>query len=576
MYPPPARPFGGVWDLIVARTHTPLPSKAFHNLTRSGAVLLVAACAGTARIPVRADGATPVPTPPPLPRLVVAVVLDQMGSEALVTLGPLLEGGAFARARREGRVLDQVVYAYAATLTAPGHAAIFTGATPRVSGVTSNHVVDRKTGLKRAVVDDGEHGVLGVAGAFAGPGVLRVDTVADALELATGGKSKTVALALKDRSAVLPAGKRGDVALFYDARVGFTTSTYYAAELPAWLLAFAQAHPINPAAVRWDVPDPERLSLLLGPDAAPGEADYKGLGTVFPHVLAGDPDAAELWSYTPDSTEYLLDLAYEAAVQLDLGADDVPDLLMVSVSGTDYTGHVFGPDSWEYADHLRRADRAVLRLYERLAARTRVAMLVTSDHGAARLPERVHDALPTATRIDATMLAAAVDAELDTALGPGDWVSGYLEPYLFLTEAARTHPDAARARKLALDAVARQPGIAAAYDSLDAAKLGQEHRELATRAYESIDPERSGDVLVIVAQGAVPDIGITKGAGTTHGSPWSYDTHVPVWMLGAGVSAGHDAEPLEQARVASTLCALLGIAPPTAAVAAPLPGARAR
>lgn len=547
--------------------------------------LAVTLCAGTSAAGAGCASSPPVaPTAIPTtssaastaPRLVVVVVLDQVGSEALARLAPLLEHGAYAHARAHGRVLDEVVYGYATTLTAPGHAAIFSGASPSVSGVVANNVIDRDSGRRRATIDDGQHVVLGVPEEHASPSLLRVPTVADALEAATRGAAKTVSLSIKDRSAVLPAGQHPDLVLFHDPAVGFTTSSWYAPALPPWLAAWSARHPIDPGAVRWELTDADRLSTLLGPDDGPGEGALEGLTSHFPHVLAGHPKAADLWTYTPDCTEYLLELAYETAVQLELGADEVPDLLMISVSGTDYTGHVFGPDSFEYADHLRRADRALLRLYERLAERTELAVLVTSDHGAARIPERVHDSIPTATRIDGKALVTDVEVALDAHAGVGDWVLGYVEPYLYLSAAAVARPDASALRTLAVQSAATRSGVLAAFDARDPASASHSNADLVRQVRASLDPERGGDVLVVPAFGAIPDSPYTPGKGTTHGSPWPYDTHVPVFMWGAGVSAGHNSEPLEQARVASTIAALLRIAPPKAATLPPLPGVAPR
>jgi predicted AlkP superfamily pyrophosphatase or phosphodiesterase len=541
------------------------------------AALLTACGAGAPRSVSTPPAASARRRPPPQPpQLVIAVVIDQLGSDALRKLEPLLQGGAIAYARAHGRVIEQVVYSYAATLTAPGHAAIYTGVPPAQNGVTTNAVVDRATGKHRAIVDDGQHAVLGVPpGSFAGPTVLRAPTVADVLEQATAGQAKVVSLSIKDRSAILPAGKQPDLVLWYDRKAGFTTSTYYAAELPSWLTAFERAYPVLPTSVSWEVQDGARLGLLLGPDDAPGEGDYRGFGTTFPHRLADKPNASDLWAHTPDSSEYLLELGYESAKQLGLGTDDVPDLLLISISGTDYSGHVFGPDSWEYADHLRRADRALLRLCERLGERSRIAVLITSDHGVAPLPERL-GAAGADKRVNSVALEHAVEAALDTAFGAGDWVGGYLEPYLFLTPVARAHPQHAAIRAAAMQAVRAQAGVANVFDTdqLDALRAAPGALEQAV--LRSIDPGASGDFYVAVGQNVVPDIGMVDGAGTTHGSPWAYDTHVPVLMWGDAVEPGKDSEPLEQARVASTLAALLGLPPPGAAPRTPLPGVAAR
>jgi hypothetical protein len=544
------------------------------GLAALAAGALIGACGAGApavsRPPAAASGE--LAAPPQLPQLVIAVVIDQLGSDALRKLEPLLQGGAIAHARAHGRVIEHVVYGFAGTLTAPGHAAIYTGVPPSQSGVTTNSVIDRETGRRRAVVDDGQHAVLGLTPpAFASPSVLRVPTVADVLKRATEGRAKVVSLSIKDRSAILPAGKQPDLALWYDARVGFTTSSYYASELPAWLTAFTRAYPVLPTSVSWEVQDGARLGLLLGPDDAPGEGNYKGFGTTFPHRLADNPNAADLWAHTPDSSEYLLELAHESAKQLALGEDEVPDLLLISISGTDYSGHVFGPDSWEYADHLRRADRALLRLFERLAERARIAVLITSDHGAAPLPERL-GAAASGKRLDSDAFQRSLDATLDAAFGAGEWIGGYLEPYLFLTSAARAHPAHAAIRSAALQAVRAQTGVVAVYDCEQLEALRASSGALEQAVLRSIDPSASGDFFVVVGENVVPDIGMVAGAGTTHGSPWRYDTHVPVLMWGDAVTPGKDSEPLEQARVAGTLAALLGIPAPGDAPRAALPG----
>ncbi len=550
-----------------------------------GLALLAAVACTRTRAPVAvaprtAARAAAASAPPASARaqLVVSVVIDQLGSDTLHRLEPLLApDGAVAYARAHGRVFEQAVYAYAATLTAPGHAALYSGAAPEQSGIATNYVVDRRSGARRGVVDDGTHEVLGAAGEHAGPEVLRVDTVADVLKAATGGRARVVSLSLKDRSAILPAGQHPDLVLWYAAAArGFTTSTYYAGQLPPWLTGYEHVHPIAPEAVSWQVSDPERLARLLGPDAAPGEGSYKGLGPSFPHRFADTPRPYELWPLAPDSAEYMLELAYAAAQQLELGRDDVPDLLELSISGTDYDGHVFGPSSWEYADHLRRADRALMRLVQRLQAQTRVAVLITSDHGVAPLPEQSHAAHPSATRIDADALAQALDHAVDAAIGPGNWVLGYVEPYVFLSQAAREHPQHARIRALVKGALAAWPGVARAVDCEDLEALRGDPDPVAQRVLRSIHPATSGDFFVVVAPYAVPEIGMAKGAGTTHGSPWDYDTHVPVLMFGSGVAPGAaSTEQVDTRRVASTLAALLGVPPPAQARLPPLPGVAA-
>jgi hypothetical protein len=505
------------------------------------------------------------------PTLVVAVVIDQLGSDALAKLEPLLleQDGLLARTLREGRRY-QLVYPYAATLTAPGHAALFSGAAPNESGVTTNYVVDATTGQRRDLVDDRTHAVLGVSDAFASPSVLLVPTVGDALKDATQGRGKVVSLSIKDRSAILPGGKRPDLALWYEPSArGFTTSAYYAKELPAWLVRHQHAHPITPERVVWSVRDPERLRALLGPDDAKGESDVKGLGIVFPHELArakGDP--YELFGYVPAAADALLALALAAVRELQLGQDETPDLLAISISSTDYTGHAFGPDSWEYADHVRHVDLALASFVRALEQRARVAVLVSADHGVAPLPERAVLEHPGAKRIDGKALAREVDSALDGAFGPGDYVSGYVEPYVYLTPFARSHAKGPAVRALALEKLRGHPAVLRAFDT---ARLEPPADAIAEAVRLSVHPATSGDFYVVLQEYVFAELSSAPGAGTTHGSPHRYDTHVPALLLAPGLRPGGDATPHDVRQFASTLAALLGIAPPEHALRPPLP-----
>ena len=359
--------------------------------------------------------------------------------------------------------------------------------------------------------------------------------------------------------------------LWFDGSLrGFTSSTYYAPALPGWLDAYQRAHPIAPEQVIWNAEDPAGLARLLGPDAAAGEGLYRGLDSSFPHEVGASTEPYDAWVLTPASTDALIALALETVRQLGLGQDDVPDLLAISISGTDHTGHAFGPDSWEYADHLRRADRALMRLLRELGQQTSVALLVTSDHGAAPLPEQAKAEHPTAARVDSRALALKLEQAADTAVGAGDWIAGVFDDYVYLSPSARSHPQLVRIRAALLSVLRVEPGVVLAHDTSDPRSLPADG-ELAERVRRTLHPETSGDIFMVTAEYAVPDIGMVPGAGTTHGSPWPYDTHVPVLLLAPGLPPARTAEPFDISRVSSTLAALLGVPAPRPDVP-PLPG----
>lgn len=508
-------------------------------------------------------------------RLVVAVVYDQLSADSLLKYLPELDPrGAVRTAIENGLYFERGYYPYAATNTAPGHATIHTGAAPREHGITANEIWNRKTAFTRELVNDRTSAVFGHERSFAGPAALRVNTVADRLKSATEGQGKVVSISLKDRAAIFSVGKRPDLVLWYDKTIpGFTTSHYYAQKLPAWFVDWQKAHPVSDAYATWNPRDAARLEAILGPDQAPGEGDYYGFGTHFPHDPRQSQDPAATFRLTPFAAEYMLDLALDAVSQLDLGVDATPDLLALSISGTDYVGHVFGPDSWEYVDHLIRIDNAVGEFLRKLSQQTEVAWILTSDHGVAPLPEKSRAAGQTASRIVPDQLVDVVESALDDRFEQGDWVVAYLAPFIYLSETAHAHPQRDRIFELACRILTEQPGVAAAYTVMDLQTDGNESADRLKRAaYLSTDPQRVGDVYVVPARYTINEADIVRGFGTNHGTPWQYDQQVPVLIVVEGLFPIRRSDPVDQRRIAPTLAALLGISPPTTADLSPLPG----
>ena len=506
-------------------------------------------------------------------RLVVAVVIDQLPSWALERYLPLLDAdGALRHAVATGAYYERARYDYAGTYTAPGHATLFTGVLPREHGVVANEVWDPRRSKVISVVDDAEHGVLGSDEQFASPHVLRAPTVADELERETNGRALTLSISLKDRAAVLPAGQHPDLALFYDAKRGvYTTSVWYAGVVPNWLASFQSQHPILTSLGVWEPNDRAALARLLGPDAATGESDWQGLGNAFPHDPRRSPEPLTALRATPFATEYLFEVARAGVRALGLGNDEVPDLLMLSLSSVDYAGHLFGPESWEYADSLVRADRALGRFLAELPSGTRV--LLTSDHGVAPLPERSLERSRLALRLPTKKVAAAVNQVLVTKLGlTAPPVASYTEPFVYLSAEAKGSP----AYPTILAAVQREfekvSGVAAVY-AVRELVLREPRSELEALARASITDDAAGELFVVPSELSIVDPSNPGGSGTSHGSPWGYDRFVPVLFWGHGISPRRETAEVPVLGVAPTLSALLGITAPAGARSAPLSGA---
>ena len=506
-------------------------------------------------------------------RLVVAIVYDQFPAWAYAEYGELLSpDGALRRVGATGA--EHIVeYSYAATHTAPGHAAIFTGAPPAESGVYSNESWTADRGI-RSIVDDGQHGVFGLPDAFASPAIIQVDSVADALRRARGDKAKIAGLSFKDRGAVLTTGRDPDLALWYEKKLGrITSSKYYTDALPDWAASWIADHPIEDYFEDWVPGDPERLQQLLGPDDAPGEADYAGFGTTFPHNPVTTTDPARTFRTTPQSADHLLDLARVAVTELNLGEDDIPDLLVLSISNIDYSGHVFGPDSWEYVDNLVRTDAAVGRFLAELESKTSVAVLITSDHGGAHLPERRDHRFPGDGRLYPDALPEEMNAAVSRVIGNGDWVGPYVPPFIYLTDAALASDMRDEAVNALIGGLQALPEVHAAYDAQVAAGWSTDPDPVKRSVAVSIPDPGVGAVFIVRRPGSVDDESFERGKGTGHGSPWPFDTQVPVLFAGPGVTITSSTEPLAQNRVAATLCRLLGVPPPNQiSTVDPLPG----
>lgn len=515
----------------------------------------------------------PAAPPAPAVRLVVAVVLDQLPSWAFERYLPLLDAdGVIRQAVASGAYYPRARYDYAGTYTAAGHATLFTGVLPRVHGIVANEVWDPKRAKVVSAVDDAEHGVLGTQDQFASPSMLRVPTVADELERETTGRALTASISLKDRAAVLPGGHHADLALFYDTKHGvFTTSTWYGGGVPSWLTAFQSQHPVTGTLGVWEPNDRDALARLLGPDEAAGESDWQGLGRAFPHDPRRSPEPTVAVRATPFGTEYQLDVTRAAVRALGLGADDVPDLLMLSLSSTDYVGHLFGAESWEYADNLVRADRALSRFLRELPPQTRV--LLSSDHGVAPLPERSLDRSKLALRVLTKKLAAAVNRALEGRFElKAPPIASYTEPFMYLTAEAKCSPSYNAIVSAVASEVGKAPGVAAVFGVREL--LGRDPAsELETLVRASLTDDATGDLFVVPSELSVVDPSHPGGTGTSHGSPWDYDRFVPVLFWGPGVAPHTERSEVPVLAVAPTLAALLGIRAPSATSLAPLPGA---
>ncbi len=505
-------------------------------------------------------------------RLIVGIVIDQFRADYLNRFGDQFGEGGFKRLLDGGAVFTNANYIHTPTYTACGHATFMSGAVPAMSGIVGNDWYDRASSRRvSSVSDDKTKLVGGREGSGMSPHRLLGSTIGDELKLASAGHAKVIGLSYKDRSAILPAGKRPDAAYWFDGSTGnFVTSTYYRSELPDWLKAFNRDnHCFSYFGKKWDRLLPEsEYSRSDKDDASYEKSPY---GTKFPYTLNGGEEKPGTkfiaqFEASPFANDHLVNLAKAAIEAEKLGADDVTDLLTISFSANDLLGHAMGPYSQEVHDMSLRTDRTLAELFSYLDKKIgldQIVIALTADHGVAPVPEQVQK-LGYGGRIEAKQITDAVTNSLNQRFGEEKWVIQTVNGNVYLDESAieRRKLDAAEVEAVASKALLKLASLVEAFtrSQILAGKLP--NTAIARSVANGFHPQRNGN-LVIITQ---PFYFVGESATTTHGSPYKYDTHVPVIFYGAGIATGSFHSVSSPADIAPTLAALLKLETPSNSV----------
>jgi predicted AlkP superfamily pyrophosphatase or phosphodiesterase len=486
------------------------------------------------------------------PRLVVLLIVDQLPAWAFTRKRPELKGG-FDRLLREGE-WHTGEHPSAATVTAPGHALISTGEPPAVSGILGNEWYRRAQDKVLRAVEDVDGSV--------SARWLRVPGIADAIA-AAGKGGKAVSVSIKDRSAVLVLG-HGGIPIWYDAKAVAWAST----APPPWLAEHNRRAPIAAHLKdRWTADDPARLAELSGTtDDQPGEVGERGFGPTFPHDLAATKDPALALQAAPIGNQLVFDTALAAIEGEGLGKDAAADLLALSLSAHDYVGHGWGHDSWEAWDMMLRLDEQLGRFLDALDAEVgpgQWAMIVTSDHGAGPLPERLGGG-----RIFYESIRDGANRAASTVLGLGDWIADVKYPNVYLSAAARARPprDQQRAITKIIYALRAFPGLARVERTSDFAGRCQARAGDAILFCLALDPADSGEVFYLPARGWLTQER-AEPLAASHGSIYEYDREVPLLLVPPGRSPHAPLTTPSDTRIPMTRVSLilakwLGVAPP--------------
>jgi predicted AlkP superfamily pyrophosphatase or phosphodiesterase len=512
------------------------------------------------------------------PRLVVVISIDQFRADYLQRFSRFFGPGGFNLLLQRGANFTEAHYQHSTTQTCPGHAVILTGSYGNVNGIISNTWYDSAAHKPEYCAADTAAKLVGIAKEGRSPINLLVSTVGDELKTASNGRSKVITMAGKDRSAIMLGGHQADAAYWTEDTL-FVSSTYYMKQLPQWVQRFnASGHITRYRGAVWDRVLPPSEYSMMGPDDVPAEENAEGMGRTFPHRLGTGGSAGgsfvESFQVSPFENEALVEFAMEAVKQEGLGRDDDTDLLGIGFSANDLVGHSYGPDSHEMMDMTIRTDRLLQSFFTFLGQQVgmeRVLIVITSDHGVVPFPELMQRRNPRlhARRLDPALIQAAAEQALRARYGvprrPGyvdqpTWIMYEGWPWLYLNlEGLRDKRIRVRdAERVAQRAVRRVPGVDRAITATELARLRSSGSH--TRAELSFYPGRSGNVYYELAPYVVAE---PKPEGTTHGSPWEYDTHVPLLWFGAGIRPGMFRDAVSMADLAPTLSALLGIPEPS-------------
>lgn len=508
------------------------------------------------------------------PRLVLYISVDQMKAEYLDWYKQEFTGG-FRRFLNEGAVFTNADLNYAPSETGPGHAALGTGAYPEHSGILSNEWTDPRTRKITYCVEDKTAGKVDGEGGGFSPRNLVVTGIGDWLK-ASSPESRVVAVSSKDRAAILMGGQHPDLAFWYDGSTGhMVTSAYFLSHTPEWVKKFNAGDWVG-----HNVPDvwrkllPDSVYQKYGPDELQGEMKWEG-STSFPHAFRAGKKKSQLTT-TPFGDAMVLDFAREAVRSEKLGQRGVTDLLLVSLSSTDYVGHEFGGNSQEMLDNLIRLDRelgAFVADLEAIIGDGKILVVLSADHGSMPLPEYMetiehrfarrldlkNDILP---KID------ALDRKLQKELNTTEHI---IQSYAFLNYSAASiaHVDSLELEHRVSEGLRQIDGIAGVFFRREILSSPPGNSSYLGYFHRGYYPPRGKDFIVLPCEYCLLT---SSKTGTTHGTPYRYDTHIPVLLWGAGVGHATTSAPVRSVDIAPTVARFLGISYPSTVDGVPLKG----
>ena len=513
------------------------------------------------------------------PKLIVGIVVDQMRYDYLAKYYNKFSENGFKKLLKQGFNCKNTNYNYAPTYTGPGHASIYTGTTPSFNGIIGNNWFVRDSLKTVYVTDDLSVQTVGSTSIKAGkmsPHYMLSSTIGDELRLYSNMKSKVIAVSLKDRAAILPGGHLSNGSYWFDSESGnFITSTYYTRELPRWVSDFNAQHlPEKYLSQPWNTLLPIGQYTESANDDNPYEGLYKGESKpVFPHNLPAmySKTDYEVLRSTPFGNSIVKDIVLAALKSENLGKDEYTDLLAISFSSTDYIGHKMGPQSVEIEDTYLRLDRDIAEIIaalEKSYGKDGFLLFLTADHAAAYVPAELMDLKMNAGYFSSKIFSDSLKIYLNKTYNDTSVFSYIINNQIYLNLPLIKQKNI-NLKSLEDDIASFAitfKGVANAYTSyqLNGESLKNKSAELMQNGFYI---KRSGDIALLLEPQWLDDFPRT---GTSHGTTYSYDTHVPLLWYGWNIKPGYTSEPVYITDIAATIASFLNIMAPNACIGKPI------
>lgn len=530
-------------------------------------------------------------------RFVLQITIDQLRADvALRDRDRWLKGG-FRKLYDNGVVFSDARHAHANTETIVGHVTLATGADPSVHGMVGNVWFDREGHSLRYNIHDSRYAAVGNdgSGAKADPAATRAaggrspeamlaPTIADSIALAGQGNAKVFAVSLKDRGSVPMAGRAGRAYWWSFVTGKFLSSTYYypSGRLPDWARQWNDQRRADGLRKRsWDLLLDPKTYRQAGQDDMSWEVPPAAMTPIFPHRFVRGASRSDFYTAvaaSPFGDHLLLDFTRELIREEHIGEDDVVDYISVGFSSADYIGHRYGPSSLEMEDEVLRLDRVIYALLHAVddeVGLDHTLVVLSSDHGVAEVPELLAAEGLDGGEISLSQIQGEEAVERLVARCGGRLLERLWPPYVYVDHEAlaRNGIDVATATGELAAEIAKADGVEAAFVREDIESGNLPDTDAARAVRRSFHAGRSGDIHVVAKPGwqIAYEGEMSAGYVTGHGTPWDYDTHVPLVIKGPGIPHEVVSRPVETVDVAPTIAALLGIDPPLRATGKVLP-----